>query len=253
MAREFEGKVALVTGASSGIGRATALAFAREGARVCVADVNEEGGRQTVKLIEKEGGTAFFVKCDVSKASDVKATVDAVVKKFGRLDFAFNNAGVEGKPALTADCSEENWGKTLDVNLKGVWLCMKNEIPVMVKQGGGVIVNVSSVAGLVGFPGMPAYVASKHGILGLTKTAALEYAKANVRVNAVCPGAIRTPMLERFTAGNPEAEKQITATIPMARVGKPEEIAGAVLWLCSQKASYVTGHALVVDGGMTAQ
>ncbi len=253
MAREFDGKVVLVTGAASGIGRATALAFAREGARVCVADVNEEGGSQTVKLIEKEGGTAFFVKCDVSKASDVKAMVDAVVNKFGRLDFAFNNAGIEGKPASTVDCSEENWDKTLDVNLKGVWLCVKFEIPVMVKQGGGVIVNMSSIAGLVGFPGMPAYVASKHGILGLTKTTALEYAKANVRVNAVCPGAIRTPMLERFIGGNLEVEKQITATIPMARVGKPEEIAGAVLWLCSQKASYVTGHALVVDGGMTAQ
>ncbi len=253
MAKEFDGKVALVTGASSGIGRATALAFAELGAKVCVADINIEGGNETVKLIEKAGGKAFFVKCDISKAVEVKAMVGAVVKKFGRLDFAHNNAGVEGKAASTADCTEENWDKTIGINLKGVWLCMKFEIPVMLKQGGGAIVNTSSVAGLIGFQGIPAYVASKHGIIGLTKTAALEYAKANIRVNVVCPGVIQTPMIERFTAGNPEAKKQLIATTPMGRVGQPEEIANAVVWLCSDKASYVTGHALVADGGMTAQ
>ncbi|NYZ78094.1 SDR family oxidoreductase [Candidatus Micrarchaeota archaeon] len=253
MAKEFDGKIALVTGASSGIGRATALAFAEKGARVCAADVNIEGGNETVKLIEKAGGKAFFVKCDISKASDVKAMVGAVVKKFGRLDFAHNNAGIEGKTASTADCTEENWDKTIGINLKGVWLCMKFEIPVMLKQGGGAIVNTSSVAGLIGFQGIPAYVASKHGIIGLTKTAALEYSKANIRVNVVCPGVIQTPMIERFTAGNPEAEKQLIATTPMARVGQPKEIANAVVWLCSDKASYVTGHALVADGGMTVQ
>jgi NAD(P)-dependent dehydrogenase (short-subunit alcohol dehydrogenase family) len=249
----MRGKVAIVTGASAGIGRATALAFAREGARVVVADVQPGAGEETVRLIADAGGEAAFVRADVSRATDAEAIVHRAVEVFGRLDYAFNNAGIEGETAPTAECSEENWDRVLGINLKGVWLCMRHEIPEMLRQGGGAIVNCSSVAGLVGFPGIPAYTASKHGILGLTRAAALEYAQQNVRVNAVCPGVIRTAMVERFTRQDPQAEAQLVAREPVGRMGTPEEVAAAVLWLCSDAASFVSGHALAVDGGFVSQ
>jgi NAD(P)-dependent dehydrogenase (short-subunit alcohol dehydrogenase family) len=250
---DMRGKVALVTGASSGIGRATALAFARGGADVVVADVLEQGGAQTAAMVEELGGRALFVKCDVSQGADVKDMMRQTIEKFGRLDYAFNNAGIEGKQAPTADCSDENWDRVIDINLKGVWLCMKYQIPLMLKQGSGSIVNCSSIAGLVGFPGIPAYVASKHGVVGLTKTAALECAKTGVRVNVVCPGVIQTPMIDRFTHGEAQIRKQLADGEPIGRVGTPEEVASAVLWLCSDGASFVTGHSMAVDGGWVAQ
>lgn len=253
MVGKLKGKVALVTGAASGIGRATAIAFSREGAKVVVADILVEGGEETVRMTKKAGGEAIFVKTDVSKAADVEKLIKETVKTYGRLDYAHNNAGIEGITASTADCTEENWDRTVNINLKGVWLSMKYEIPQMLKQGGGVIVNTSSVAGLVGFQGSPAYCASKGGIIQLTRVAALEYAKSNIRVNAVCPGVIRTPMVERAIGGKPEVESQLTAMEPVGRMGTPEEIAEAVLWLCSDAASFVTGHPMVVDGGLIAQ
>jgi NAD(P)-dependent dehydrogenase (short-subunit alcohol dehydrogenase family) len=246
-------KVVLVTGASSGIGKATALAFARKGASVVVADTNSDDGAQTAKAIETMGRDAIFVKCDVSQERDVRELIEKTVTRFGRIDYAFNNAGIEGKQGPTPECTDENWEKVINVNLKGVWLCMKYEIPQMLKQGGGSIVNCSSIAGLIGFPGIPAYVASKHGVIGLTKTAALEYAKSNLRINAVCPGVIQTPMIDRFIHGEAQIQKQLMEGEPVGRVGKPEEIASAVLWLCSEGASFVTGHPLVVDGGWVAQ
>jgi NAD(P)-dependent dehydrogenase (short-subunit alcohol dehydrogenase family) len=253
MTGRLDGKVALVTGGSSGIGRATALAFAREGAKVVIADVAIEGCHDTATQIREAGGDALCVETDVSKADQVKALIDEIVETYGRLDYAFNNAGIEGEQAPTADCAEENWDRVIGINLRGVWLCMKHEIPQMLKQGGGAIVNMSSVAGLVGFPNIPAYTASKHGVLGLTKTAALEYAKQGIRVNAVCPGVIRTAMVERFVGGDPEAEAQLTASEPIGRMGTPEEVAEAVVWLCSDAASFVTGHPMVVDGGLVTQ
>jgi NAD(P)-dependent dehydrogenase (short-subunit alcohol dehydrogenase family) len=204
-------------------------------------------------MIKKAGGEAIFVKADVSKAAEVEAMVNKAVETYGRLDCTFNNAGVEGVFATTADCTEETWDRVITINLKGVWLCMKYEIAQMLKQGGGTIVNTASVAGLVGGALMPAYVASKHGVVGLTRTAALEYAKSGIRVNAVCPGAIRTPMMERGIALRPEFEGQALAAEPIGRMGRPEEIAEAVAWLCSEAASFVTGHAMAVDGGMVAQ
>jgi len=253
MAGLLEGKVALVTGGASGIGRATALAFAREGAKVVIADVAVEDGEETVRMIEESGGKAIFVETDVSQSDQVEALINKAVETYGRLDCVFNNAGIEGEQALTPDYTEENWDRVININLKGVWLGMKYEIPQMLKQGGGAIVNMSSVAGLVGFPSSPAYVASKHGILGLTKTAALEYATEGIRVNAVCPGVIRTPMVERATGGDPEVEAQFAAMEPVGRMGKPEEVAEAVVWLCSDAASFVTGHSMVVDGGLVAR
>ncbi len=253
MALSLEEKVALVTGGSSGIGRATALVFARKGAKVVVADVLTEGGEGTVSRIRDAGGQAIFVKTDVSKAADVMALVDDAVSTYGRLDCAFNNAGILGVNAPTADCTEDNWDRVIDINLKGVWLCMKYEIPQMLKQGNGAIVNTASIAGLVGSLGLPAYCASKGGIIQLTKTAALEYATKGIRINAVCPGVIRTPMVEQATGGKPELEAQFTALEPVRRMGTPEEIAEAVVWLCSDAASFVTGHPMVVDGGFVAQ
>jgi len=251
METTFKNKVALVTGASSGIGKATALAFAKKGAKVVVVDWIEN--KDTMDLIKDLGGEALFIKCDVSKAADVKAMVEKTIAEFGRLDYAFNNAGIEGSSAPIQDCTEENWDRTIGINLKGIWLCMKYEIPEMLKQGKGVIVNCSSVAGLVGFSGLPAYVASKHGVIGLTKTAALECAKLGIRVNAVCPGVIKTPMMDRITGNKKEAVEQFTGLEPVGRFGLPEEIANAVVWLCSDEASFVTGHAMAVDGGFVAQ
>lgn len=252
MTTEFQGKVALVTGAASGIGRATAIAFADAGARVVVADVGVEGGEETVRLIQQAGGEGFFVKTDVSQPDEVRAMVASTISHYGRLDCAFNNAGIEGESAPTGACTEENWNRTIGINLTGAWLCMKAEIPRMLASGGS-IVNCSSIAGLVGFAGSPAYVASKHGLIGLTKTAALDYATAGIRVNAVCPGVIDTPMIDRFTHGEAAAEAALTAMEPVGRIGRPEEIAGAVLWLCSEAASFVTGVALPVDGGFVAR
>jgi NAD(P)-dependent dehydrogenase (short-subunit alcohol dehydrogenase family) len=251
MEKIFQNKVALVTGASFGIGRATAIAFANRGAKVVIADWVED--RETLNAITSSGGDAIFVKCDVSKDADVKNLIDKTIAKFGRLDYAFNNAGVEGMSAPTQDCTEENWERTINVNLKGIWLCLKYEIRQMLKQGKGAIVNNASIAGLVGFPGIPAYVASKHGVIGLTKNAALENAKSGIRVNVVCPGVIRTPMIDRFTGKQKEVEKQFENAEPVGRLGEPEEVAEAVTWLCSDAASFVTGHSLVVDGGWVAQ
>src|SRR5713101_5871674 len=249
MAGWLAGKVALVTGAGSGIGRASALAFSREGAKVIVADVVVEGGEETVSMIKKTGGEALFVRADVSKATEVATLISTAVATYGRLDCAHNNAGIEGAAATTVECTEESWDHIITINLKGVWLCMKYEIPQMLKQGAGAIVNTSSGAGLIGLPRSGAYVASKHGVVGLTKTAALEYAKAGIRVNAVCPGVIDTPMVQRI----PELIEAFTAAEPIGRLGKPEEIAEAVVWLCSDAASFVTGHAMAVDGGYVAQ
>ncbi len=253
MTRLLEGKAALVTGASSGIGRATALVFAREGAKVVVADVVVAGGEETVRLIKTVGGEAIFVKADVSKAAEVEAMVNTAVAAYGRLDCAHNNAGIEGAMSTTTDYAEEDWDRVIRINLKGVWLCMKSEIAQMLKQGGGAVVNTASGAGLVGLANMSAYVASKHGVIGLTKTAALEYAKAGIRVNAVCPGVIQTPMVARVTGRQPQLAEALVAAEPVGRVGQPEEIAEAVVWLCSEAASFVTGHAMAVDGGYVAQ
>lgn len=247
------GKVALVTGGSSGIGRACSLAFSKEGAKVVVADVQAEKGEETVSLIKKSGGEAIFVTADMSKGTDIEAMVKKTVETYGRLDYGVNNAGIEGQQGPTADCTEENWDRVISINLKGVWLCMKHEIAQMMKQGGGSIVNMASIAGLVGFTGIPAYCASKGGIIQLTKTAALEYAKNKIRINAVCPGVIKTPMVDRFTGGTAEAEAAFAAGEPVGRMGRPEEIASAVVWLCSDGASFVTGHPMVVDGGWVAQ
>ncbi len=249
----YEGKVAVVTGAASGIGRATAIAFAREGAKVVVADVGVEGGQETVCQIEREGGEAILVQTDVSKDEEVEGMVAATIAAYGKLDVAFNNAGIEGQPAPTVNCTRENWDRTIGINLTGVWLCMKAEIPAMLANGGGAIVNCSSIAGLIGFGGSPAYVASKHGVVGLSKAAALDYATAGIRVNAVCPGVIQTPMIDRFTGGNVEAQAQLTSLEPIGRIGTPEEVATSVLWLCSDAASFVTGVALPVDGGSVAR
>ena len=251
MKKQFEGKVAIVTGGSFGIGRATAIAFAKRGAKVVVADYRED--QETIRLIEAEKGEAIFIKCDVSKDLDVKNMVEKAITAFGRVDFAFNNAGIEGAGSSTHECSEENWESTINVNLKGIWLCMKYEIPQMLKQGKGSIVNNSSIAGLVGFQGLPAYVASKHGVVGLTKSAALDYARLGIRVNAICPGVIRTPMLERSTGKKKEVEKQYEDREPIGRIGSSEEVAEAAIWLCSDYASFITGDAIAVDGGWVAQ
>lgn len=253
MAGRVDGKVALVTGGGSGIGRAAALTFAREGAKVVVADVVVAGGEETVRMITAAGGAAMFVKVDVSKAAEVEAMVRQTVDTYGRLDCAFNNAGIAGQLLSTVDSTEENWDRVIAINLTGVWLCMKYEIPHMLQQGSGAIVNTASVAGLGGFPGVSAYVASKHGVNRLTKTAALEYAKQGIRVNAVCPGMIRTPLFEEVAHSNPQLVESFVAMEPVGRMGKPEEIAEAVVWLCSDAASFVTGLPMAVDGGITAQ
>jgi NAD(P)-dependent dehydrogenase (short-subunit alcohol dehydrogenase family) len=245
----FEGKVALITGGSSGIGRASALAFAREGAKVVIADVNIKGGQDTMQMIKKAGGEAIFVKADVSKAAEVEALINKAVESYGRLDYAHNNAGVIGMEPLLADGTEEQWDRIINIDLKGVWLCMKYEIPQMVKQGGGSIVNTSSITGLVGGKHLPVYTACKHGVIGLTRVAGGDYAREGIRINAVCPGLILTPPLEQILKDEPrtDAEKQ-----PIGRMGKPEEVAEAVVWLCSDAASFIIGTNLTMDGGLLA-
>jgi len=252
MAELMQDKVALVTGASSGIGRATALVFAREGAKVVVADLNVVGGEETVQLVKAAGGEAVFVETDVAQADSVEAMVQTAVDTYGRLDCAHNNAGVEGVLSRTAEQTEQDWEPVIRINLKGVWLCMKYELPHMLQQGSGAIVNTASGAGLIGVKRMAAYVASKHGVIGLTKTAALEYAKSGVRVNAVCPGVIQTAMVERVSGRRPDVLEKMIAAEPIGRSGQPEEIAESVVWLCSDAASFVTGHAMAVDGGAVA-
>jgi NAD(P)-dependent dehydrogenase (short-subunit alcohol dehydrogenase family) len=247
------GKVMLVTGGSAGIGRAAAEALAAEGAAVVVADVDEVRGEEVAAGITAKGGRAEFHRVDVTDDASVAELLAWIGDRFGGLDAAFNNAGIEGQPAITGACTVENWERTLAVNLTGVWLCMRHELPLMLRRGGGSIVNCASVAGLVGFATIPAYTASKHGVVGLTKTAALEYARDGIRVNALCPGVIDTEMVERFTGGRPEAEEAMIATEPIGRMGRPDEIADAVVWLCSDRSSFTTGQAIAVDGGFVAR
>ena len=250
MSKELHNKVALITGGTSGIGRDTAVLFAKEGAKVVFSGRRELEGNETLKLVRAEGGEGLFVKSDASKSADIESLVQKTVDTYSRLDVAFNNAGVEGKWVPLIDQTEENWDQVHNINLKGVWLSMKYEIRQMLKQGGGgAVVNMSSVAGLIGAAGAGVYVASKHGVLGLTKSAALEYAPHGIRVNAVCPAVIETPMAERAFA-DPAVSKRMVSLHPLGRFGKPMEVAEAVLWLCSDKSSFTTGQYIGVDGGL---
>ncbi|MFC1919321.1 glucose 1-dehydrogenase [Chloroflexota bacterium] len=253
MTREFEGRVALVTGGASGIGRTSAIAFACKGAKVVVNDLDAKGGTETIKIINGNGGEAIFYEADVGESSDVEALIKTTTDTYGRLDFAHNNAGFEGVFASTSDYPEEIWNRVIKTNLKGVWLSMKYEIPQMLRCGGGSIVNTASTAGLVGFPQTIAYVASKHGIVGMTRSIALEYAGSGIRVNAVCPGGVNTPMKDRIIAMSPDLTQAAGNRSALGRSAEPEEIAQAVVWLCSQAASFITGHPLIIDGGYLAQ
>lgn len=252
--KTLDGKTALVTGAGSGIGRATAYKFSQSGAAVVVSDVDVKNGKETADEIERGGGRAIFVKCDISKVQEVKALIDTAVETYGQLDIAFNNAGVHELPRMSeiADADIEGWSRVIDINLKGVFHCMKYELMHMKERGKGVIVNTSSRVGSIGDPGSSAYVASKHGVLGLTKTGAIEAGPFGIRVNAVCPGAIKTNMMKTLL-GDIDPDKIAGKTTPAGRAGTPEEIANAVLWLCSDEASFVSGHALSVDGGWCAK
>jgi len=247
------GKVVLVTGGSAGIGKASAEALAAEGASVALADLDEARGEQVAAAITAKGGRAEFHRVDVADDASVADLLAWTHERFGGLDAAFNNAGIEGQPAITGECTVENWQRTIAVDLTGVWLCMRHELPLLLRRGGGSIVNCASVAGLVGFASIPAYTAAKHGVVGLTKTAALEYAEHGIRVNALCPGVIDTEMVERFTGGSTQAEEAMIATEPIGRLGRPDEIADAVVWLCSDRSTFVTGQAIAIDGGFVAR
>jgi len=252
MTADLQNKVALITGGTSGIGRETAVLFAKAGAKVVITGRREAEGNETIQLVRAAGGAGLFVKSDVAKAADVQSAIQKTVDKFGRLDIAFNNAGIEGQWKPIIQQTEEDWDTVIDINLKGTWLCLKYEIQQMLKQGGGgAIVNMSSVAGLMGSAGAAVYVASKHGVIGLTRNAALECSAQGIRVNAVCPAVIETAMAERAFA-DPEVNKRVLAMHPLGRFGKSMEIAEAVLWLSSDKSSFMTGHYITLDGGMLA-
>lgn len=246
-------RCALVTGAAAGIGRATAIAFARIGVNTVIADLNEAGGQDTVRMVREAGAEALFVRTDVTQAGEVAHLVERAVKVFGSIDYAFNNAGIEEEHFPILECSEAVFDRTMNVNVKGVWLCLKAEIAQMLEQGGGAIVNTASVAGLIGAGNLSAYAASKHAVVGLTKSVAIAYASRKIRVNAVCPGVIRTDMFERMATGMPQIREGAIRLHPIGRIGEPDEVAAAVLWLCSAASSFVTGHAMAVDGGFVSQ
>lgn len=246
-------KVAIITGGNSGIGRATAVALARQGVNITIAARRPKEGEETVKLVKDAGSEGIFVKTDVTNEDDIRSLVERSTKKFGRLDYAFNNAGIEESMTPLVDQRSDIFDQIINVNVKGVWLSMKYEIPEMIKSGGGAIVNMSSVAGVMGFPQMPIYIASKHAVLGLTKSAALEYARSGIRINAVAPGAVNTDMAKRVVEGNPQLSQTLTSMHPIGRTAEPEEIADVVSWLLSDKSTFVLGHTLLADGGIVSR